>query len=428
MLAGIVRELLKMARTNPSFESKVMSTLADAIALSVAEHKYIDTPLSVYYLSAREESIDLSQLTAASLESIDIQLLHGFLMSPDAARPDIIAVLDILASLRAHVSKYAILLTPDVAKGNAVDSAVVATFTAGMERVFEFQPETNSKTIVRSLRMFFLKQLERREGVSFLRHQLMEPPLSGSAWLQDWHRSGDVSFERFLGANKVISILLFLLYCSNTALDFPQLPKVNPFVEVPMFDSIQAIVSQFIVLHGNVETMEANLQELIKSTASGASGVIKCALLLACYHEVFLLNVLPFESTRGLEHRRKLFHDWLTSSPVVTEIYPSAVERQVFLFFASGFDGRTKVGHLPEATLDGMFSLSPESRPEDILRSRLCAHLAAAALSVSDEHPFALFKSLLFRPNVTQETFLPTMPDDIMKVGDCKKLNHFERS
>jgi hypothetical protein len=75
-------------------------------------------------------------------------------------------------------------------------------------------------SLCRGLKMFFFKQIERRKGISFLRGAMLESPLARTAWLEQWKRSGDVSFSRFLGSNKVIYNYVIIVVLDMTNLCF----------------------------------------------------------------------------------------------------------------------------------------------------------------------------------------------------------------
>merc|ERR1719487_2397766 len=55
-------------------------------------------------------------------------------------------------------------------------------------------------SVCRSMRLYFLKCMERVKGVSFVRGQLADPPLCNAPWVLQWRELHDLDFEKFIGA------------------------------------------------------------------------------------------------------------------------------------------------------------------------------------------------------------------------------------
>ena len=175
---------------------------------------------------------------------------------------------------------------------------------------------------------------------------------------------------RFLGSNK--------------------LPRVNPLSGFPLFKELQDIIAQFLV-HGNASLLETAILEKLTTREKGP---LQGALLLACFNEIFLLNVLPPESTTGLVARFAEFSKWSKSSPALQSLFKPA-ERAVFNLFS------TPPGHglgpAPAAGASAMgggassprgsprnsplLQLTPDSSTDDILTARLAAHVGAGAMN-----------------------------------------------
>ena len=177
---------------------------------------------------------------------------------------------------------------------------------------------------------------------------------------------------RFLGSNK--------------------LPRVNPLSGFPLFKELQDIIAQFLV-HGNASLLETAILEKLTTREKGP---LQGALLLACFNEIFLLNVLPPESTTGLVARFAEFSKWSKSSPALQSLFKPA-ERAVFNLFS------TPPGHglgpAPAAGASAMgggggassprgsprnsplLQLTPDSSTDDILTTRLAAHVVAGAMN-----------------------------------------------
>ena len=65
------------------------------------------------------------------------------------------------------------------------------------------------------------------------------------------------------------------------------------------------------------------------------------------------------------------------------------------------------------------FQLKPDSSPASVLRCRVAAHLAAAALATEGdkESPLYWFRTLLLHPGALKGSWWPTMAEDGLKVG-----------
>jgi hypothetical protein len=82
-----------------------------------------------------------------------------------------------------------------------------------------------------------------------------------------------------------------------------------------------------------------------------------------------------------------------------------------------------------EDTIDlfgSSLNLAPESTVDAILRVRVCAHMAAAALSAQDSHPHSFYRSLMLNPRSLHESLFPTMPEDVLKMAQGNAVNCFK--
>lgn len=169
-----------------------------------------------------------------------------------------------------------------------------------------------------------------------------------------------VSVIRFIGDNKI--------------------PKVNPLAGVPLFKELQDAIAKFLV-HGNVAMLEAAVAVV---AAAHEKRSVQGALLLAAFHEIALIAVLPLEYSAGLRQRRVDFAQWLDSSAQLDALFDSS-ERAVFRMFAGSNPAAVaSAGGISAATAaatvsSNSFLLSPESSTDVILRVRLAAHVTAGA-------------------------------------------------
>ena len=110
--------------------------------------------------------------------------------------------------------------------------------------------------LARSMRLFLLKELERRDGVSFVRGALLALRQGPAGrWVDEWLQGGDPAFAKFLGQNA--------------------LPRLHPLVSLPNFPAAQAALRAFldprtggesIVQLGGREGVEEEEGKLIDNT------------------------------------------------------------------------------------------------------------------------------------------------------------------
>ena len=169
------------------------------------------------------------------------------------------------------------------------------------------------------MRLFFLKQLERRGGASFLRGCLQAETLADAPWMVQWRRSGDSGFLRFLGKNS--------------------LPRLNPFAELPSFEPIHAAVGGFLRtgVIGDLEAALAMNYTLLQM--SGRQGDFKGSLLAALFFDVFLLRLLPEARGTPTEANAAALVKWLAATPAVLATCCDAREMAVLCLFAGAVRG-----------------------------------------------------------------------------------------
>jgi hypothetical protein len=420
---GIVRELLRLkdercART-------VRAALDSTVSRKARAAGFLDTPFSFSYLTAREQQLITLSQSSAMIDFASTNISKFSDMYPGFA--DALKALDDIAALRYEITRFAGMLCEGLDTGaDGKESLRMVTEMSGrlgsLLSKSGLEKDMSVFSFSRAMRVFLFKHIERRKGISFLRNTLQVPPLCDAAWMKDWKQSGDVSFSRFLGSNKI--------------------PKVNPLQIFPLFAEVQNIVSQYLV-SGSISAMESSLSTLFSTQTKRK---IQSALLLVCFHEVFLLSVLPEDSTAGLKQRCIDFNQWAQKGTFLESIY-NEQERGIFTLFACTSDvlgGVDNVGEkvtesLEKLTLSATSSMAPpqvscdttDSRPtmafrikldqnssvDAILQTRVAAHVAAAALAASDTHPFAFFRTMMLYPKKAKDTFFPTMPEDVLKMA-----------
>jgi hypothetical protein len=234
----------------------------------------------------------------------------------------------------------------------------------------------------RTLRMFLLKNLERRRGVSFLRSALQQRPFSDAKWLETWKATGEPGLIRFLGSNK--------------------LPQNNPFGSFPLMEPVHTAVSACLTPQS---TSCAPLDDLMMALIADPMTqlTVKGSLLLALFQEVYLLQVLP-EIPEVVRERFVAVQAWVQNSPSLAFLTPP--ERQLLRFFS---------GDSVECDHDvaSFFGLNPASSPEHIAMVRVLVHIAATALSSPGNDYMAFFRSVIVTPDELKGSFFPCMPEDV---------------
>lgn len=190
---GILRELVRICAAAPSGEvtSAALSDMLDCEVLaSSASTGFFDVPLAISYLTVLEERIGQSgPLDGAGYEFDGFDFTPFVVIPTTTRRSTPTQTLSTIASMRAKLSTFAIALCDEAAAG--------AVRSGAIESALRAQENGASEALTRSVRLFLLKQIERRKGTSFLRGVLLQPPLLQAEWIREWTMSGDVSFSRW---------------------------------------------------------------------------------------------------------------------------------------------------------------------------------------------------------------------------------------
>ena len=210
-----------------------------------------------------------------------------------------------------------------------------------------------------------------------MRGVLQSAPLAESDWVRGWRAEAEPGFERFLGNNR--------------------LPKFNPFAAAPLFAELDGLVCAALS-SGDAAELGSYVGALLP-TARGAE--LKGALLACVFHEVYLLHALEGGASANADPLRS----WLGS----LSGQPGWAEPELALLRFFCCTQAAAAARAPP------FGLSPAAPLEDVLKLRVFAHVAAAALSAGADEPLRLLWTALAEPPSLRETFLPAMPDD-MKV------------
>jgi hypothetical protein len=388
-IEGILRELFKIS--DPTKVALISSTLEKRLNDSTRMRGYLDTPLSIAYVLVMEEIFKRQDMPASALSLNEFK--HDFdptrLISARQSLDSIAMwkvrleqLSEAICSLSGDVSPSALLSAQQLS-----DSVVPLLAN-------DRQPQRLDIS-VRVIRMYLLKLLGHSRGLSFVRNALMQPPLMNTKWLVEWKSSDDVGFTRFLGSNR--------------------LPRINPFVAFPLFSSMQSIISEHMQ-SGNIGSLDHALFEAVQANNGAA---VCAALLLACFHEIALLSLLPQDTTIVVRQRCVELERWLLSASTSFARVTSRAHRNALLFYGLGafspqvvHDVASRWGGRCPLLLDEL------SSSDAILRTRFAAHVVASAIaSEKPEHPFSFFGTLLFNPELLANSFFPTMPEDMTKMA-----------
>ena len=247
-------------------------------------------------------------------------------------------------------------------------------------------------SFVSSMRMFFLKCVERFRGVSFLQTALLLPPTCGSRWFLGYKAEGDANLLRFL--------------CNN------KLPSTNPFASRKLFQKISQVVTRFVA-DGNLDAVEGSIAEFARPR-SRHSVCVGGSLILALYYSCYLLRVLGAHASMTLQ-RLKQLQQWCASTAVLS--FMNSAERTLLQILCGTDQIVSPSGEIlaSSANLFGAFSVHARSSPERIALSRVAVHLAAVSHDASRGDKSALghfFHAIMHNPHTLAGRFFPQMPED----------------
>jgi hypothetical protein len=318
---ALLRELLRMPSSNQL--SVVKAELASKLSEAIKEHGYLDSPLAVAFASVYEETTPSSlALSPAHMEDLALSTQLSKLTTHN-----ILQVLSKIAEARRLLVNFADLLISS-SGGTGPEDLGVEECAAASKRVEPLLLGSHlgggggegeaAVGLTRSMRMFLLKQLEQRQGVSFARGCLQSLPLSTSPWVVAW-KKGDNGFLRFLGTDS--------------------LPRFHPLAALPTFARSHLAVTNFLA-HGDLDVLVAALQEAKTTPPSSTShAAFKGGLLAALFQDIFLLSLLP-RSGAAHEAYAITLHAWLRSRPAVLEV-TSDQEHGLFLLFSGALHAAT---------------------------------------------------------------------------------------
>jgi hypothetical protein len=387
---ALLRDLLRLP--SGEVQQSVIVKLQEQMQLAVRQAQHSDTGLSVSFCNLKEEermesppNLEDYGVSKSRFSELKLDDIKSFIAddTPEG-KAKLPQMLTTAAHVRFLVVEYSHMICQAVDPAEDADAEKVTEVT---KQLAVLQPaidsvlddSATSERIVRSMRMFLLKSLERERGISFVRSALQQEPLSKSPWVQGWKdNTEDVAFQLFVGHDKI--------------------PPGNPFKPLKHFKEVDEAIGRAMATSDTEE-----LDELVKKHQSDR--FLKGALLGALFKNVYVLAVLEGGLTGKQGQNRKRLCKWVATTEALSFVSDS--ERQVLHFFAgkgAGFDD--------EVDSSNPLFLDETSTPEKIQQVRVLAHLAAVSLCAEKGSSLEIFHTLLFAPGQLQKKFFPTMPQD----------------
>jgi hypothetical protein len=345
----------------------ITAQLHERVDAAVSEAGIMDVPLAQTWLTIIE-----SDLRASGTAVLD--MATSIETKPIASGVALPVLLRTIAAVRILLTEYSriISVVVDPSEGSEIPEGMVQQMEE-LKACIDPLLSTDHISCLRSMRMFLLKALERRRGVSFVRSAMQQHPLRDSPWFEAWIADQEAGLVRFVGANK--------------------LPQNNPLAAEPLFAEVSRGITGMI----SAQTFDT-LEEVI--TKHSADPGLKSALASVLFHEIHLLECLPDALTGDTLKCVQDLRQWISSAPVLDSIGCTPTERQLLLFCAGGL------------SLGGSLSLNLSSTSEQIIVVRFLAHLVARVISSTCSSQFEFFRTLLLEPEVLKGSYVPTMPDD----------------
>jgi hypothetical protein len=375
----------------------------------VKTNAHVDTNMSATYVNVKEEELMKVKPPAGEmgLRSEGVQMLK--LADLDLAKTSLPDMLECCAKVRYLVGQYAqrLCLLVDQPDDDSMQNQDLDQATKELEQLqpqLDEMLDTNASSdgVVRSMRMFFLKTLDRMRGVSFVRSALQQRPLKDANWVKEWTNSrNDTTFQLFVGNDRM--------------------PKGNPLKTLPLYSELGDALSSSLA-SGMMETFEQQIDVL------KAKPEVKGAVLGTLFHQIFLMSVLPGSHEEDAEQYKKLCstRTWAGTYFKGSDLKLGELGQTLIHHFAgAGIDkydnaaaeaaeaAAGATGSVPDPCKQ-MLTLTPGTASDRIQQVRVIAHLASLALNAeAAEGRMAHFLHMLLKdPGTYADKYLPTMPQD----------------
>jgi len=302
-------------------------------------------------------------------------------------------ILQHIGTIRYMLGEYAMLLCNESIRTDAQQLADYTVMTEKVEKLL-ITKDPLLEGVCRSMRLFLLKCMERKKGVSYVRGALAETPLCDAEWVKEWRLLHDIDFEKFIGAALV--------------------PKWNPFhgddatfkqayeeARLVVMDTMTANSVQPFLTFSNSVAMKENNKGNQKKAIAG--------LLLALCQEPGLLAALEDKEV-GVPEWRPLLSKFLKTNDTL----PVSPQERMLLRLFSGDSDILKTLECDDELL--AFVVDSNSGMDRLLRWRFLGHMAAALIAAPDCSLLSSLRSLMLNPKTLVETgvpYLPGMDEDI---------------
>lgn len=423
--AARVALLRAMLELRDSETSKVVqASLVSELAESMKEFASLDNALAVCYASVQEELLSYRANNISDAIAL-VDSADGALLALEKDVQGGEAILHALQTV-AHLRRAIVIYAEGLCK--FLDNSEMALSTDAKDQKAESNAKTDAeerkKTILglihlqrsldrllavgkdpktvnrlpemllRSLRMFLLKNLERRRGLSFVRSALQQVPIADSKWLSEWKSSGDAGLIRFLGCNK--------------------LPRTNPFLLEPLYSEVHtAVCATLTPTAPSFSAFENVLRQYSGAESPHLLKQFKAAILSALFHECYLLQVLKDIPVITISRVAGL-RAWLNTSSLVAQVFDKD-EKSLLQFFTGGANKGKMAAHLEP--IHKLLVLSPDSSPEHIALVRLICHVAIVAMRAENSDWAAWLRTAILHPKLLVQTYFPGMPEDVQSMA-----------
>jgi energy-coupling factor transporter ATP-binding protein EcfA2 len=369
----------------------VNSLLCEQLTSSLAKSNLLDTELTVTCVDVYEKRYKSSLTTAAAvtkqLECIDTNNLFNNLYNMSLLKQNessILLILQQVALIRHAIDLFSRSLISSMEQPNE-EKALLQQVEGHLSVYFSPSPK-HPVSVHHSLRMYLLKLLERRKGLSFVRAVLLSEPVYSSAWFNSWLKSGEIGLTRFLGSNN--------------------LPRNNPFIQLNYWHELHTATSAVLLPNvNNCNTLDAAIKQLITNDHNKC--LVKGTLLAVLFHEAYLLKILPNIPATTINRLIDL-SNYIQTSPTLN--FCESWERNLLLIF-SGKEIKLQANNSYLAAAFDLIRLNKNSRPEEILLVRFIVHIAVLALS--DVGGFAWLGQVVKDFTVFSNTYWPMMVEDV---------------
>uniref|UniRef100_A0A7S1FB82 RZ-type domain-containing protein n=1 Tax=Noctiluca scintillans TaxID=2966 RepID=A0A7S1FB82_NOCSC len=377
---ALLRKLL--VRSDGESKQRAVKKIEELLKQVSAHEEHDDTTFATKYAVLCEESAAMQlQKCFSPVEWPDMSLTEVF-------RKDRVGfpatMLQDVGHVRWMLSQYAQVLCQD-----PIDVRLHDIMVSKVDPLLATDHQ-HLVAVCRSMRLYLLKCVERRQGVTVLRGLLSEAPLCHTNWVKKWRILVDIDFEKFIGAALV--------------------PKWNPFTDDADGQYAKAKIAVLDMMNSeNTESLDKFAKECAKRDVAQQRRDIG-GLLLALCQEPGLLAALEEEGRRP-QWRKKL-NDWLAHNK---ELPVNDKERMLLRLFAGDHTPIIAI-RTPDSNSLESFSVANGRKMEELLRWRVLGHLASVLIAAPPTSLLSFLRKLMLEPaalTAGEIPFMPGMDEDI---------------